>query len=130
MKEHNRKIIGVVPQAYQADLNDLACDEAVVTKNCTSRNLELMSRADAIIFLEGGIGTFQEILTAIEAKRTGEFDKPIVLINKYNYFAPLIKTFEQAYMEGFTSEQTRKQYFITSDVNEALIYIKNYGSEN
>ena len=132
MNEYGRKITGIIAEAYIDDLKklDIPEENIIKTKTCTDRNMVLIQISDAILFLEGGIGTYQEILTSIEAKRSGEFDKPIVIINKFGYFDNLIMALESAYKEGFTGANTKDTYYFTNNIEDALNYIENHKYSN
>lgn len=126
MKINARKITGIVPESYKEDLKDLDCDIEIIAESCCDRNLKLIRNSDAIIFLAGGIGTLQEILTAIEAKRTNEFDKPIVIVNEFGYFDKFIDFLEFIYAEDFSADKTRDVYYVTDNIDDCVKYIKEY----
>ena len=125
-KSNNRKIIGIAPKVFESDLINLGCDEKIVTEDILERTSMLIKNCDALIFLPGGIGTILELLAAIDMKRNGEFDKPIIIYNSYNFFGELFIFLNKIYVEKFSSINVSECYYFASDAYDTLSYIKNY----
>ena len=102
------------------------CDKTFVTEDILGRTGMLIKEADALIFMPGGIGTILELMSAIDMKRNGEFDKPIIIYNSYNFFDELFIFLNRIYNERFSSINVRDCYYFTSDAKDTLSYIKNY----
>lgn len=122
-KENKRKIIGICPEVYQKDLEDLDLDIKGVTASISERTMELINKSDAIIFMPGGIGTMQELFTAIESKRSKEFDKPIIIYNSNGYFDETLKMLEKIYDEKFTSKIVKECYHVSNSIEDTLEYL-------
>ena len=125
-KCNNREIIGIAPKVFESDLINLNCDKKIVADDILGRTGILIKEADALIFLPGGIGTILELMAAIDMKRNGEFDKPIVIYNSYNFFDELFIFLNKIYNEKFSSINVKDCYYFTSDAKDTLNYIKNY----
>jgi len=125
-KSNNRKIIGIAPKVFENDLINLGCDEKIVTEDILERTSMLIKNCDALIFLPGGIGTILELMSAIDMKRNGEFDKPIIIYNSYNFFDGLVCFFNKIYEEKFSSVNVRDCYYFASNAKDTLNYIKNH----
>ena len=89
-KKYNRRVIGITPKIFVSDLKELDCDLEFVTDTISRRTDGLIEEADILLFLPGGIGTIYELFTVIESKRSGEFDKPIIIYNSNNFFDKLL----------------------------------------
>ncbi len=128
-KKNNKKITGICPVSFKEDLQKLECDYEELTETISQRTTSVIDASDALIFLPGGIGTIYELFTAIESKRSHEFDKPIVIYNSCNYFDKLFSFLELIYSESFTSDRVKKCYHISNTAEDTLNYINNYNSE-
>lgn len=122
-KESNNKVIGICPERYKNDFLELSCDREIITDNISSRTNELFKEADALIFLPGGIGTIQELFSAIEFKRCHEFDKPIVIYNINNYFDKLLMFLDNVYQEKFARLVDKELYLVSTNIEEIKKYL-------
>ena len=130
VKEHNGKLIGVIPQKIKD--NNLACeivDELIVTPDMHTRKAKLEDLADAFIAMPGGFGTLEELSEALTLKHLGYHNKPVVILNVKGFYNNLIAFYETIYKERFAKEDYRKYYFVTENPETALDYIKNYKPE-
>ena len=62
-------------------------------------------KADGIIALPGGSGTFEELLEALTWKRLALYTNPIVLLNTRNYYDAFQQMMQQAVDERFMHQQ-------------------------
>lgn len=124
--ENKRKVVGVCPEVYKDDLKALKLSKQKITKSISDRTMELIYESDIIIFLPGGIGTMQELFTAIESKRSGEFDKPIIIYNTNHYFDEILSVLEKIYNENFADNIVSKCYHVSTSLEDTLNYINNY----
>ncbi len=119
------KITAIQAKAYQEQLETLVFDEAFVLDTVNERKNTYIKHADVLVFLPGGIGTIDEILTAIETRRNHEHNLPIIIINVDNYFAPFLKMMDVIYQEGFADIKDKECYFVASSIEEAKEYLQN-----
>ena len=122
-KENGCKITGYAPKEYKDELEKLDIDEKIVVENIEHRTNELVTKSDAIIFLPGGIGTMNEIFSAIDVKRCGELDKPIIIYNIDHYYDKLIDFLEKLYNENFSPINVKDTYYITDRKENVLKYL-------
>ncbi|MGE5582146.1 MAG: TIGR00730 family Rossman fold protein [Bacillota bacterium] len=121
------KVIGIIPEAL--NINGVVyerCDELIVTKGMRERKALMDSRSDAFIALPGGFGTLEEILEIITLKQLQYHNKPVVILNINSFFKPLVAFFEQIITQNFAKPESRRLYFVTEQIKEALDYIDNY----
>ena len=127
-KQNNRKVIGIAPEIYKEDFKELDCDKEILTKNVNDRTDELINNSDILIFLPGGIGTLYELMTAIEMKRSKEFDKPIILYNATGFFDDIIHMLDKTYAQNFTDFKVRLNYNIANDSRTVMDLLNKYKS--
>lgn len=90
--EHGGRVFGVIPrrlQEIEGRAYDIA-DTLIVTDTMQERKRAMFTRADAFAVLPGGVGTIEELMEVLTLKHLGYHDRPIVLLNLEDYFAPLI----------------------------------------
>ena len=123
---NKRDVIGICPEVLKDDLINLTCTKEIVTNDILSRTKALIDEADALIFLPGGIGSILELIAAIDKKRNGEINKPIILYNCCNFFDELFVFLEKIYNEKFSSKTIKDCYYICDNVEDTLLYLDNY----
>lgn len=125
-KSLGRKVTIIEALPYKKDnyRYDVCCYNTIC-----ERKSNLINNASLIAFLPGGIGTFDEIFTAIESKRAKEYDVPIVIININNYYDELISLLDRIYKEKFADIDNKNLYYIACDVDEAIKYIEKLGDK-
>lgn len=129
-KQNNNKVTAITPKIFQDDLKKLVDVKEVITSTISRRTDSLFKKSDAFIFLPGGVGTIYELFSAIEFKRSGEFDKPIIIYNSHGYYDNLLAFLELTYQEKFTKEEVKRCYHISTSYNDTLEYLKNYKKKN
>ena len=117
-------VVGVTPQLLvDHGIADEHCDELVVTAGMRERKALLEQRADAFIALPGGLGTFEELFEIIVGRVLGFHDKPIVVLNVDNYYAPLLAAIEHGISEKFIRPKARRAYFLAETVESAIAHL-------
>lgn len=122
-KSADSKIIITIAKAYEDDLKYLSYSDAYMFDTVNERKNCFINLADVMIFIPGGIGTIDEILTSIETRRNHEHDVPIIIINANNYFGHLLDMLNQIYDEGFADSKNRELYFVANSIEEALKHL-------
>lgn len=85
---------------------------ATIAKTVNERKNNVINESDVLIFIPGGIGTFDEMFSCIETKRAGEHNKPIYIVNINGYYDLLLEMLEKMYAEGFASDANREVYTV------------------
>lgn len=90
------------------------------------RKTMLFKYAEAFVCLPGGFGTFDELFEALVLVQTGKITRfPVVLIGT-EYWGPLKQWLvERVAEEGFIDPEDVDCFFITDDVNEAVVHIQS-----
>ncbi len=126
-REHGSKTVGIIPELIHSHrLSNPNDHEQIITPNMRERKYLMRKRSDAFIALPGGFGTLEEILEVITLKQLNYHNKAVVFINTNGYYNPLLQQFDLAYSETFAKESYRENYFVASNSEEAIAYIKQY----
>ena len=127
---HNRKIVGICPEAYVDDFKDLKCTTEITTKTVNDRTDGLIRESDVLLFLPGGFGSVYELFTAIESKRCHEHNREIIIYNSEGFYDELLAFIERIYKEKFAKEYVRDYYFVSDSKEEIIDYIDKIKKEN
>ena len=119
-KKYNRSVTGIAPEIYKDDFLDLDCNKEILTKSVNERTEALINNSDVLLFLPGGVGTIYEFISAIEMKRSKEFDKPIIVYNETGFFDEMLHMLSKVYQGNFTSQNVRLSYNIANDYMTVL----------
>ena len=119
-KKYNRNVTGIAPEIYKDDFKDLDCENEILTRNVNERTEALVNNSDILLFLPGGIGTIYELISAIEMKRSKEFDKPIIVYNETGFFDEMLQMLNKVYQRNFTNQNVRASYNIANDYMTVL----------
>ena len=99
-KDSGARIVGVsmeiVKHKAMADAHEMT-----IAKDVSERKALLLSKADAVAVLVGGIGTFDEVTEVIELKREGMHNKPIVALNTDNFYKGFKVQLQKMKDDGF-----------------------------
>src|SRR5258706_287062 len=85
------KVLGIIPSFLRHLEPPLAVSsQIVITESMNERKARMFAAADAFAVLPGGIGTLDEFAERLTGAQLKLHDKPIVLVDAKDYFAPLI----------------------------------------
>lgn len=113
VREGGGRTVGIIPRALlEREIADHAADELVVCDTMRERKGEMDDRSDAFITLPGGIGTLEELLEIWTARTLGMHDKPVVVCDPDDAFAPLRAQIDQLVARGFARPE----------INDALVW--------
>lgn len=122
---NNGEVTGIIPRFMcEREWNHTQLTELVLVDTMHERKELMMRKADAVIAMPGGIGTFEELMEAITWKKLGLFDKPIVIVNVNNYFQHLISMLEKAVDESFMHSDDPSLWKVVDSPIEVLDAIK------
>ena len=113
--------IGVIPTALVSrEVADHDADELVVTDDMRQRKGIMDERSDAFLALPGGIGTLEELVEVWTARHLGMHDKPIVVLDPWDDFAPVHALVDHWQERGFVGAEVRGEVTWTRTTGEAL----------
>ena len=99
-------------------------ENVTIYNTVSERKHSLIHSAHLMLFLPGGLGTMDEIFTAIESKRAKEHNIPIIIININHYYDNLINQLNTMYQENFATAIDNQYYHITNSIEETIQYIE------
>jgi len=88
-----------------------------------SRKRGLDENGDAFVALPGGLGTLEELLEVMSFKQLGFHDKPIVVLDAFGFWRPLLDMLDRCVAEGFIQERFRGLWSVASTPEEAVAQI-------
>jgi uncharacterized protein (TIGR00730 family) len=126
-RDRGAKTTGIIPELIHAHrLSNPNDHEQIITPNMRERKYLMRKRSNAFIALPGGFGTLEEILEVITLKQLNYHNKAVVFINTNGYYDSLLEQFEKSYRETFAKESYRSMYFVASNSEEAINYLREY----
>ena len=99
--------------------------EEIVTEDMHSRKQKLMSYADAIVVLPGGLGTLDELFEALTARQLGIIKCPVVLVNVNGYFDSVVSMLGGIVEQKMMRPEHLSLCSVVKDVGEVIEAIKN-----
>jgi len=115
------RTIGVILQQF-VDKN-VHCGAAHEMRSVTDMRLRkrgLDEAGDAFVALPGGLGTLEELLEILSFKQLGLHRKPIVVLDAFGYWQPLLQMIDKAFAEGFIQPHFRGLYSVARDPAEVI----------
>jgi uncharacterized protein (TIGR00730 family) len=101
------KVIGIIPRRLlDAEVAHIGVTELIVVDSMHDRKRVMAEKGDAFAVLPGGIGTLDEFFEIVSWKQLSLHDKPILLIDIGDYWAPLRALLDHIVVNGFARPQT------------------------
>jgi uncharacterized protein (TIGR00730 family) len=115
------RILGIVPYFLRHLEPPLEVkSEIVVTDSMNDRKAKMFEAADGFAILPGGPGTLDEFAEALTNAQLALHDKPIVIVNVKNYYAPLLALIDQFVSHGFAKPALRDLFQVVDTPEEAI----------
>ena len=119
--EEGGRVIGVLPEFMQElEWGHSKMSELKIVSSLHERKLEMIEKADGIIALPGGSGTFEELLEALTWKRLALYTNPIALLNTRSYYDAFQRMMEQAADERFMNQQHLQMWTLVDRPQELI----------
>ncbi len=123
IKNPDCKVYAALATEYEDDLQKIEYHTAYLLDTVGQRKDAMIKLADVMVFLPGGIGTIDEIMTAIEAARTHQFDGKIIILNLDGYYDSLLRQLGIARWKGF-SDDIDLYCRIFTNARDAIFYLE------
>lgn len=114
-------VTGVVPKfltEMEPQLDSLT--DIVLTETMHERKIKMYEESDAFVIMPGGIGTLDETMEILTWRQLEVHDKPVIIANLENYWAPFLTLMDHVIGEGYAGENVRDLYRTVSTVDEIL----------
>ena len=115
------KTTGVIPESLLSiEPAKEGLTELFVVDSMHTRKFIMSERADAFLVLPGGIGTFEEFFETWTWRQLGLHAKPIVLLNAFDYYTPMLEFLASGAEAGFIRAEHRDHIRVANTVAEAF----------
>ena len=120
-RENGGRTIGVIPKKLvHRELADVNASELIVTDTMRERKQIMEDRSDAFVVLPGGLGTLEEMFEIWTGTLLQMHDKPVVLLDPFDFYAPLLTWLRDLQGQGFVGARALSRLLITESVAGAL----------
>ncbi len=111
------QVVGIIPQHLErAELGHRGLTELKIVDTMHTRKRMMFDMSDAFIILPGGMGTLDETFEIITWRQLGMHDKPIILVNHDNYWAPFLGLIDHVVDNGFARPAARQLFSVVGSV--------------
>lgn len=126
VKESGGRVFGVVPQII-CDRNRVSShiDVEFRTADLNDRKAVLMRESDILVALPGGVGTLDEVFTALGAHSIGTGDKTVVLFNVDKCWTPLLDTLDALRERGLLGSELQQSLKVAETIEELEVICKS-----
>ena len=98
--------------------------EHIDVPDMDTRKRMMFDRADAFVFLPGGMGTLEELGQVMSWTKLGYYEKPIVLVNVDGYWDDMVAWFETAIESEFVTREGLSRLALIPTVDETFKYLE------
>ena len=77
-----------------------------------------------LLFLPGGVGTYNELFACLEEMKTNSENKKLILYNIDFFFSPMLEEMYKLYQQGFLERNLADYIFISNNQDEIIDKIK------
>lgn len=115
------EVLGVIPQ-FMVDVgwNNPRSTRTIVTQTMHERKATICQKADAMVALPGGIGTFEELLECLTWKQLGLHTCPVVILNTDGYYDRLLACLDYMVDEQMMRPIHREMFIVVATPEEVL----------
>lgn len=124
MQKNFNKVYSYTVEKYLDDLKNINSEESYILETTMDRTKEMYRKADVILVLPGGSGTFSEIFSILEENRSVKEAKPFLIFNYDNYYDNLIKLIKTSIEENFNSENIKNYFEVYNNLEDIITKIK------
>lgn len=112
---------GVIPQHlvdWEVGKTDLTT--YVVTETMHERKKVMFMNCDAVVVMPGGAGSLDELFEVLTWRQLGLHEKPVILLNSNDYWAPLMSLLNHVVARDFADASLLDYITLTPDAPAAL----------
>lgn len=103
--------------------NEVHCEQATSmewVEDMRMRKRGLAEAGDAYLALPGGFGTMEELFEVLSFRQLGLHQRPIVVLNACDYWAPMLQMIERAQQQGFLQSSGQPSFLVAQTPREAI----------
>lgn len=121
MLRHGGRTIGIMPKFMQeVEWHHEELSEMITTETMAQRKEALIHEVDAVVTFPGGCGTMEEFMETLSLKRLGVFTKPMIILNSFGFYNPLIDLLDAMLRDHFLGPRHREMWTIVNTPAEIL----------
>lgn len=130
--EAGQPVIGVIPGNvdFIKGRPQPFVTELIISENMSTRKQKMLELADAYIALPGGIGTLDEISEAITLTKIGVWDKPCVMYDQNDFYAPFRMMLEKMQATAFLWKESMEHVQFLDDPDAIGRFFEAYFNEH
>ena len=119
--EKNGHVKGVIPKSIMEwEVEHKGLSDLEIVSSMHERKEKMYRYSDSFLAIPGGMGTLDELCEIITWAQLQYHQKPIFVLNQFNFFENLIKHFEFIVDEGFLSREHLDFIRIVNSVDEFI----------
>ena len=112
------RVMGIIPDFLELpEIAHQGLDELVIVNSMHARKQRMFAYADAFAVLPGGIGTLDEMVEIVTWKQLRRHDKPVLLVDPEDYWAPFQALIAHIVSHGFAPADTAALYQVVESVD-------------
>ena len=96
-----------------------------ITKDMHERQQTMTDLADAFVILPGGTGTLAEFFEILTWKQIGLHQKPIILVNMFGCWEPLLGMINTCLKQGFLHENPETLFSICDNIEDVQAFFSS-----
>ena len=114
-------VVGIIPRfLHEREVMLREVTELIVTEDMHERKRLMFERADGFVALPGGVGTLEEVVEMMTWSQVGRHEKPIILANIADFWAPLNALIRHMLEAGFIRPGWDVSYDVADTVADVL----------
>ncbi|WP_075222904.1 TIGR00730 family Rossman fold protein [Acuticoccus yangtzensis] len=114
-------VVGIIPRfLHDREVMLTEVSELIITEDMHERKRLMFERADGFVALPGGIGTLEEVVEMMTWSQLGRHEKPIVLANVADFWAPLNALITHMLDAGFIRPGWDVSYDVADEIADVV----------
>ena len=121
MMKYGGRTIGIMPRFMQeVEWHHEELTEMITTETMAQRKEAMIHEVDAVVTFPGGCGTMEEFMETLSLKRLGLFPKPMIVLNSFGFYNPLIDLLDAMLRDHFLGPKHREMWTVVETPGEIL----------
>lgn len=117
--ENSGYAIGFIPEHLKGkEGKNTNIQELYVVDSMHTRKLKMSEKSDAFLILPGGFGTLDEFFEIMTWKQIGLHNKPIIILNAFGYWEPLMTLMNNVIDLEFAHPDHREIFKVIDHIDE------------
>jgi len=114
-------VTGIIPHFLRfAEREHHRLSRTIFTDDMFQRKQAMFDLSDGFLVLPGGLGTLDEVLEVLTWRQLGRLDKPMVLLDEGDFWAPFIAVLQHAIGQGFADDNLHALFRVEHTLDGAF----------